>query len=95
LIKNIDPYHNHENTFGNIEDLHQKLVGFGTLQKELDFSKEQFESTKMCLKQEKEQLQKTIEQLEDHNMQLEERLRETENEREKLWERVQRNENES
>ena len=60
----------------------------GSLQRELDFSKEQFESTLGNVRKEKDQLKQRIDQLDLKNMELEDKLRRVEREKEEMWTRV-------
>ncbi|CDW83113.1 UNKNOWN [Stylonychia lemnae] len=87
LVQKIDPNFQ-ENTFGNIEDLQQKLIDLNSLQRELDFSKEQFESTLGNVKKERDSMKSRIDTLDQRNMDLEEKLRRVEKEKEELWTRA-------
>lgn len=65
-----------------MDDLQQKLLGMNTLQKELDFTKEQFESTITNIKKEKEQLKQRVQDLESREQEYEDRLKRAERDNE-------------
>lgn len=63
-------------------------MDLNTLQKELDFNKEQFDSTLGNVRKERDQLKLRVEALDQKNMELEERLGRAVREKDELWTRA-------